>query len=80
MLIRVKGDERNFTIRLPNFMLGTRFVSNILLSDVPKQDKPKCAKAMREAYKVMKAYRKKHGALDLVSVQSHDGDNVLIRF
>ncbi len=80
MLIRVKDDKRNFTIRLPNFMLGTRFVANILLSDVPEQDKPKYADAMRKAYKVMKAYRKKHGALDLVSVQSCDGDNVLIRF
>lgn len=86
MKIRVKADGHNINLWLPNSLLKSRFVYGIIKSSVKRNAKneednqiPITHKQLVEMYNVIKQCVKANGHFNLVEVESHDGEKVLIR-
>lgn len=86
MKIRIKADGHNINLWLPNSLLKSRFVYGIIKSSVKRNAKneednqiPLTHKQLVEMYNVIKQCVKVNGHFNLVDVESHDGEKVLIR-
>ena len=69
-------DKKKFNIVLPNSFLkviGWGFCLNM-----DKEEKKATQRLIKDAYEVLKQYKKENGSLALVDVESGDGDIVKI--
>ena len=87
MKLKIKADKHNIFLWLPTSLLKSRLVYNIIKcairNDAKKKDKPFEMPFDRQQqlqlYKALKQCIKDNGHFNLVEVESHDGERVLIR-
>lgn len=90
MKIKVKADGHNINLWLPNSLLKSRlaygFIERSATRGLQKEDTqssnsdlPITRKQLVALYKVLKQCIKANGHFNLVEVESHDGEKVLIR-
>ena len=68
--------KRKIIIALPNACL--KVIGWGLCKDMDKQERKKAKRLMKDAYQVLKRYKKENGPLTLVDVEEKDGAKVKI--
>ena len=87
MKLKVKADGHSIFLWVPTSVLKSRFVFNIIKSALKNNAKnankafemPITRKTVLELYKLLKQCITDNGHFNLVEVESHDGEKVLIR-
>ena len=79
MLIRIKSEDVNIRLRLPSFMIKSRLIAKGL-SDKTDVEAIALRKMIKNMYGALKKYRKQHGRITLVDIESSDGETVQIVF
>lgn len=74
--------KHNIKLHLPTSLLNSRLIVNIFYKKIAEKNpdftKEKLRNLQKTLYKSIKDYKKTHGKLVLVEVESNDGDYVLI--
>ena len=89
MRIQIHSDSKNINLVLPSWLVFSDLTAAIAAKVIRKQDKEEKEESddgylpsRRDLCRIMRElrkYKRKYGHLDLVDVQSADGDKVLIR-
>ena len=69
-------DKRKFVLILPNAFL--KLIGWGICLDMDKEEKKATQRLVKDAYKVLKQYKKENGSLTLVDVEEKNGTTVKI--
>ena len=80
LIIRSNEGPKRLTLPLPLWLLKSRLAMKALSSskDFPL-DVKEVKDELKTIYTEIKKYKKKYGHFDLVNIESHDGEKVIIR-
>ncbi|MGI6714515.1 MAG: hypothetical protein ACOX3K_05690 [Bacilli bacterium] len=83
IVIKSKEDKKRLRIIMPLALIKSRLFTKLIVSKkdskMTQEEIQELREMFKQAYQVLKQFKKAHGRFKLIEVQSHDGDEVLIR-
>lgn len=80
MYIKVQSPEKNLTLRLPTPILINSLTAAAASRHLSKNGLQIPAEILREAFRIVKKYKKRHPDWLFIEVQSANGEYVQIKF
>lgn len=80
MKIKILADNKKINLWIPNCLLNSRIGISLLNKVFDDNDNKFILDIFLKCYKELIAYKKKHGKIKLVQVESKDGERIEIIF